>query len=180
MPLSPAVPRKRLHERNARYEGFARDDGWFDVEAHLTDVKDFDHTLLTGLRRAGEPVHDMWVRLTVDAALTIRAIEVRMDAVPYPGGCERIETAYRKVVGANLLRGFRKALHDAFAGVHGCTHLTELLGYLPTAAVQMMAGLKQREDEGAHKPFQLDRCHSLETTTDVVRRYYPKWYRGAA
>src|SRR5688572_7696121 len=180
MPLSPAAPRKRLHERNARYEGFARDDGWFDIEAHLTDTKDFDHTLLTGLRRAGEPVHDMWVRLTVDAELTIRAIEVEMDAAPYPGGCERIESAYRKVVGANLLQGFRRTLHDAFGGVRGCTHLTELLGYLPTAAVQMMAGLKKREDEGEHKPFQLDRCHALETTTEVVRRYYPKRYRGAA
>lgn len=113
MPLSPAVPRKRLHERNARYEGFARDDGLFDVEAHL-------------------------------------------------------------------LNEFRKTLHDAFGGVQGCTHLIELLGYLPTAAVQMFAGLKKREDEGEHKPFQLDRCHALETTSDVVRRYYPKWYRGAA
>jgi hypothetical protein len=40
--------------------------------------------------------------------------------------------------------------------------------------------LKKREDEGADKPFQLDRCHALETTTETVRRYYPKWYRGAA
>ena len=56
---------------------------------------------------------------------------------------------------------------------------TELLGSLPTAAVQMMAGLR-RENEGETKPFQLDRCHALETTTDTVREYYPKWYRGAA
>jgi DUF2889 family protein len=180
MPLSPAVPRKRLHERNARYEGFARDDGLFDVEAHLTDVKDHDQTLLTGLRRAGEPMHDMWVRLTIDTGFTIRAIEARMDALPYPGGCNRIEDAYRKLVGANLLRGFRKTLQDTFGGTLGCTHVTELLGYLPTAAVQMFAGLKKREDEGEHKPFQLDRCHALETTSEVVRRYYPNWYRGAA
>ena len=59
-------------------------------------------------------------------------------------------------------------------GVHGCTHLTELLGYLPTAAVQTFAGLRKREDEGDEKPFQLDRCHALETTTDTVREYYPE------
>jgi len=41
----------------------------------------------------------------------------------------------------------------------------------------MMAGLR-RENEGENKPFQLDRCHALETTTDTVRRYYPKWYRA--
>jgi hypothetical protein len=64
--------------------------------------------------------------------------------------------------------------------VRGCTHLTEMLSSLPTAAVQTFAGLKRREDEGAHKPFQLDRCHALDTTGDTVRRYYPKWYRGAA
>jgi hypothetical protein len=46
--------------------------------------------------------------------------------------------------------------------------------------VQTFAGLKQREDEGEHKPFQLDRCHALDTRGDMVRRYYPKWYRGAA
>jgi hypothetical protein len=40
--------------------------------------------------------------------------------------------------------------------------------------------MRKREDEGEQKPFQLDRCHALDTTGDVVRRYYPKWYRGAA
>jgi hypothetical protein len=64
--------------------------------------------------------------------------------------------------------------------VRGCTHITELLGYLPTAAVQTFAGLRKREDEGDAKPFQLDRCHALDTRGDAVRRYYPKWYRGAA
>src|ERR671913_2444018 len=137
MPLSPAAPRKRLHVRTARYQGFVRDDGLFDVEAHLADVKDHDVVLLTGTRRAGEPVHDMWVRVTIDGAMTIVDVEARMDAVPYPGGCERIESAYRKLVGANLMQGFRKTLHDVFGSVRGCTHLTELLGNLPTAAVQM-------------------------------------------
>jgi len=91
--------------------------------------------------------------------------------------CDRIEPAYAKLVGANLVRGFRKRLHDDMGGIHGCSHVTELLGSLPTAAVQMMAGLR-RENEGDMKPFQLDRCHALETTTETVSRYYSKWYRG--
>ena len=70
-----------------------------------------------------------------------------------------------------------RRVHDDMGGVRGCTHVTELLGSLPTAAVQTFAGL-QREDEGDHKPFQLDHCHALESTTDTVRRYYPRWYRG--
>jgi hypothetical protein len=63
--------------------------------------------------------------------------------------------------------------------VRGCTHITDMLGSLPTAAIQTFAGL-QREDTGTGKPFQLDRCHALETTSETVRKYYPRWYRGPA
>ena len=181
MPLSsPNVPRARLHSRRVTYEGYRRDDGLYDIDAHMADTKDDDFMLLTGVRPAGEPVHDMHVRVTIDHRFTIVAIEARTDRMPYPGACDRIGPDYGKLVGANLVNGFRKRLHDTMGGVHGCTHLTELLGYLPTAAVQTFAGLRRREDEGVDKPFQLDRCHALETTTDTVREYYPKWYRGAA
>ncbi|HTI48800.1 MAG TPA: DUF2889 domain-containing protein [Casimicrobiaceae bacterium] len=178
MPLSPSIsPRRRLHTRRVVYEGFQRDDDLFDIEASLVDIKDADLTLLSGVRPAGEPVHDMKVRVTIDRDFTIRAIEAHTDRMPYPGDCDQIHPGYEQLVGANLVRGFRKRLHDTMGGVRGCTHITELLGYLPTAAVQTFAGLRKREDEGAHKPFQLDRCHALDTTGDTVRRYYPKWYR---
>ncbi len=179
MPLSQPVTRQRLHLRAVSYAGHARSDGLFDIEARMTDTKDHDYTLLTGIRRKDEPIHDMWIRVTIDRRFTIHAIEVKTDAMPYPGGCNRIEDAYRKLVGANLVDGFRKTLHDTMGGVRGCTHLTELLAYLPTAAIQTFAGLS-REIDGDRKPFQLDRCHALETTSEAVRRYYPKWYRGAA
>ena len=178
MPLpSSIVPRQRLHQRSITYEGYLRDDGMFDIEAHLVDAKDHDYELVTGTRPAREAVHDMWARVTIDRNFVIHAIEVRTVGMPYPDACDRIEPAYGKLVGANLVQGFRKRLHDDMGGVHGCTHVTDLLGSLPTAAVQTFAGLR-RENEGEAKPFQLDRCHALETTTDTVRRYYPKWYRG--
>ena len=181
MPLSlPASPRERLHSRQVTYEGFQRDDGLFDIEGRLVDTKDRDTTLLSGVRPAGEAIHDMWVRVTIDPTFTIRDLEARSDRVPYPGGCDSIGPAYRALIGANLLSGFRKRLHDTMGHVRGCTHLTEMLSSLPTAAVQTFAGLRKREDEGTEKPFQLDRCHALETTSDTVRRYYPRWYRGAA
>ena len=55
MPLSSvAVDRSRLHVRAVTYEGYRRDDDLFDIEGHLTDVKDHDYTLLTGVRRAAD------------------------------------------------------------------------------------------------------------------------------
>jgi DUF2889 family protein len=179
MPLPAAVSRKRLHTRRVAYEGFRRDDGLFDIEGHLTDVKDHDYALLTGVRPAGVPVHDMWARITVGTDYIIRTIEVRTDGMPYET-CDRIEPAYGKLVGASLLHGFRKTLSETMGGVRGCSHVTELLMHAPTAAIQMFAGLRREIEPGEGKPFQLDRCHALETTTDAVRRYYPQWYRGAA
>ena len=180
MPLAPPAERTRLSTRRVIFEGFRRVDGLFDFEGRLTDVKDHDYVLLTGLRKAGDPVHDMWVRVTVGQDYFIRAIEVKTDEMPYPDACNRIELAYGRLVGVSLLHGFRKALYDAMGGVRGCSHLTELLSHLPPAAIQMFAGLRREIEPGEGKPFQLDRCHALETSTDTVRRYYPKWYRGAA
>jgi hypothetical protein len=181
MPLTPRPDgSKRLHARHVTYEGFDRGDGLFDIEAHLTDVKDQDYALLTGLRRAGEPIHDMWIRVTIGRDFVIREIEARTDRMPYIGACDQITPAYEKLVGTHLVYGFRKTLHDIMGGVRGCSHLTELLAFLPTAAIQTFAGLRSEIEPGESKPFQLDRCHALETGTDTVRRYYPQWYRGSA
>ena len=124
--------------------------------------------------RRGETV-DRQSRMVV-----IHAIEVTFDAMPYPSACDQISSAYGKLVGASLLHGFRKALYDAMGGVRGCSHVTEMLSHAPTAAIQMFAGLRREIEPDEARPFQLDRCHALETTTDTVRRYYPQWYRGAA
>jgi len=183
MPLpSSSVTRSRLHVRRTSYEGYERSDGRFDIDARLSDIKDHDYTLLSGVRKGGDPVHDMWCRVTLSRDLVIQAIEVHVDRMPYPGACDRIEPAYERLVGANLLRGFRKTLYDLLGGVDGCTHATELLANLPTAAVQMLAGLRSELDgsDADAKPFQLDRCHALETTTDTVARFYPQWHRAAA
>ncbi len=179
IPLSPPkAPRERLHNRSISYDGYRRSDGLFDIEAHIVDTKDHDYALLTGIRPAGVPVHDMWVRVTIDDTLTIRDIEAVTDSMPYPGACDRIAPDYRKLIGANLVQGFRKQLHDVVGHTKGCTHITEMLSYLPSAAVQTFAGLIP-EDDGVNKPFQLDKCHALDTSGETVRRYYPKWYRPA-
>lgn len=168
-----------MHVRRISLEGWERADGHWDIEARLTDTKDYDYPLAAGVRRKGEPVHDMWVRVTVDLQMNVLEAAVSSDAVPYPGGCETIAPAYRQLVGLNLMKGFRRAVLELFDTVRGCSHLTELLTLLPTAAIQSMASrLLDTEDRSPdQKPFQLDQCHALETSSETVRRYYPRWYR---
>ena len=139
MPLTPPVQRERLHTRSVVGDGYRRSDGMFDLEARLVDTKSHPYRLMSGVREPGEPIHDLWIRVTIDRDCTIHAVDASMPSIPYPDGCERGEAAYQKLVGANLLHGFRRLVTDRLGGVHGCTHLTEVVGTLPTLAVQMFA-----------------------------------------
>jgi Protein of unknown function (DUF2889) len=175
---APVAPggRRRIHTRTIVVEVYARDDGLYDLEGRLTDVKDHDLVLESGLRPAGQPVHDMHLSLTVDAELNVIQAGARSRVVPYPGACETIGPAYGALRGLNLLQKFRKAVMQVMGGARGCTHLSELAGVLPTAAVQALAGIRRGEPDEV-QPFQLDRCHALVTSGESVRRFYPRWFR---
>src|SRR3982074_2515256 len=122
MPLPVSeVERELTHTRRVRYEGYKRADGLWDIEAHLTDIKNHDYQLKTGVRRAGQPVHSMWLRLTIDSNFTIVDASASSDAVPYPGGCETIAPAYGELVGLNLINDFRRNVREALGGGRGCT-----------------------------------------------------------
>jgi hypothetical protein len=178
MPLPVTdVERELRHTRRVRFEAYKRADGLWDIEGHLTDVKSHDNPMKTGVRRAGQPIHEMWLRLTIDRHFTVLDAAAASDAVPYPGGCETIAPAYKRLIGLNLMRGFRKQVKTLFGDVKGCTHLSEMLGGFPTAAIQAFAGEMPEEPVEGRKPFQLDQCHALDTRSETVRRWYPKWYR---
>jgi len=181
-PSAPVEPpaaggRKRLHTRTIVVEVYARDDGLLDLEARLTDVKDHDLALASGLRPAGQPVHDMHLSMVVDRQLNVVEAGARSAIVPYPGACETIGPAYGKLKGLNLMNKFRRAVMEVMGGERGCTHISELAGVLPTATVQALAGILRTDPDT--KPFQLDRCHALVTDGESVRRFYPRWYRKA-
>ncbi|CAN5415310.1 DUF2889 domain-containing protein [soil metagenome] len=182
MPLSSPSPGRSLkHTRAISVEAYSRDDGLWDIDAHITDIKTRDAKLASGVRLAGSPLHDLRLRVTIDTQLNIVDAEAVSDAVPYFGYCDSIGPVYKNLVGLNLLQGFRKGLHHRFSGTAGCTHLTELAQVLPTAAIQAFAGEVFGKDgatdaiEQEEKPFQLDRCHALRTDGAAVAKYYPRW-----
>ena len=181
MPLSPPVPRTLRHTRAIQVDAFARDDGLWDLDARITDVKTRAIALASGLREGGNPVHDLRLRITINRALVIVDAEASSDAVPYPGYCDTIAPAYKSLIGLSLTNHFRLRLKDRLAGVLGCTHLTELSLILPTAAIQAYANdvIKTRDgngvDESSERPFQLDRCYALRVDGPAVAKYYPRW-----
>jgi hypothetical protein len=182
MPLPPPeVSRTPLHTRSIRVQGYAREDGLWDIEAELIDVKAYDFVKHEGdTLRAGQPVHHMHLRITIDGDYTIVAAQAMYDAAPYGEHCTRIDSAYQDLVGMNLVKGFRQQVKARFGRTAGCTHMSELAQVLPTAAVQTMASRRRANPDASKRPFQLDGCHALSTDGPVVLKYYPKWYSGEA
>lgn len=183
MPLSAPVNRALRHRRAITAEAYLREDGLWDIEARLTDTKPRDIPLAGGgVRPEGQPLHDLWLRVTIDLQLNVVDAEACSDWVPYPGHCDTIGPAYRKLIGLNLMKGFRKAVRERLGSVAGCTHLTELASVLPTTAIQAFAGdvFKIRDgatdDGNTEPPYQLHGCHALHFEGEVVRQFYPRWY----
>lgn len=172
---APTAERVPLHTRSIQVQGYKRADGLYDIEAHLIDSKAVDFRLASGVRPAGAPIHDMWLRITVDEALHIVDAAASTDAMPYPGDCDRIAPAYHQLVGLAIRPGFANAVRQRFGGTAGCTHLTDLIGVAATTAFQTLAG--QASPDPDRKPFQLDRCHALKVDAPAVQKYYPRWFR---
>ena len=178
MPLPPSrAERTRLHQRRVNLDGFKRSDGLWEIEARVLDTKDQDYPLSSGVRKPGEAVHDMSVRVTIDGKMNILDAVVCVDAAPYMGYCDALLPDYSRIVGLNLFQGFLKAVKELYGNTRGCAHVSELLMFLPTAALQTFASEVLDNDDSGHKPYQLDRCHALVSTSETVRRFYPRWYR---
>lgn len=184
MPLSAPVPRQMLHRRVVQCIGYRREDGLWDIEGQLVDTKTypFPNEDRGGRIQAGEPLHEMWIRLTVDDHFQIRDVEARTEAAPFHL-CPAIADRYRQLIGVRVGPGWSLRLKELFTGVQGCTHMTELLGPVATTLFQTLYG--QRYDEEDAKPPAeratppvLNTCHALASDSPVVKKRWPRVYRA--
>jgi hypothetical protein len=182
MPLSKAVPRELKHTRAIECKGYEREDGLWDIEAHLVDTKTYLHTRRMGGRERapGEPVHNMWIRITIDLDMKIYDIEARTDDGPYPV-CGDIVGNFKALAGVTIGPGWRKAITERVGGVKGCTHLVELLGPLGTTAFQATGRAREARNAGkpvTKKPYQLNSCHVYKDDAPAVLERWPQFYTG--
>jgi len=152
MPLSaPAVERQPLHLREIRLRGFQRADGLFDIEAQLVDTKSYPFDNQDrGTIAPGEPLHGMWLRLTVDEAMVIRACEASTDFAPYEI-CPQAAPNFSALAGITIGAGFQRAVRERVGGTLGCTHLREMLAQVATVAFQTIGPMKWRKARAARE-----------------------------
>ena len=176
MPLPyPTLERELLHIRTVTLQGYRRKDQLWDIEGHLTDVRTHDVQFPGGQRSGGDPIHDMWIRLTVDATGLIKELHVATDAVPFEDVCGTIRSRYRCLIGVRVGSGFRGQVRRLLGGLNGCTHLTELLLAMGTTVIQTLSGeISLQEDQ---MPLGVNGCHALNISGPVVAEFHPRWYR---
>jgi hypothetical protein len=170
MPLPDSGPRRPLHNRAIRFEGFIREDGLWEVEGFLIDQKPYDfHNYREVLHPAGQPVHDIGVRVTLNDAQEVVDIHATLDASPY----------------ATCGSGWKETVRAKLPQRLACTHLNELLIALATVVFQTRgfgktpqgtSPLRTLRESGEH-PFFVGKCLSWRQDSDTVREVFPLLHR---
>lgn len=175
MPLTTRNERQLLHTRTVTCQAWSRHDGLWDIEGHMTDIKTADvaNQDRGGVIQAGEPIHEMWLRITIDLDMTIHDAEASTDYAPF-NLCQNITSAYKKLIGLKIGPGWNKKVKTLLGQNKGCTHHTELLGPMATTAFQALyQQLKAREEKNDSPPGIMNTCHALASHSPVAKRLWP-------
>ncbi len=182
MPLPPPVERQHLHTRTFQFSGYRRGDGLWDIDGHMTDIKTYGFKNdFRGEIGPEEPLHDMWIRLTLDDDFLVHDIEAATEAAPYQV-CPQITPNFKKVIGVRVGRGWRQKIRERVGGVEGCTHLVELLGAMATVAFQTIYPVLAKTATArasTQKPVLIDSCHAFRADGEVVKKTWPDFYTGS-
>jgi hypothetical protein len=139
--------------------------------------------------KPGEPLHDMWLRVTVDDGGVVRDVVAVTDASPFRI-CPEITGNFRRLIGETIGAGWLKRVRAHLGGVEGCTHLVELLGSIGTVAFQTLYSARARalmESAGAEavaepprrRPPMIDTCHAMRSNGEVVKQNWPEFHTGS-
>jgi hypothetical protein len=180
MPLPEPAAREPIHTRLIDCRGFRRADGLWDIDGRLTDTKTYAFTnRWRGELAPGEPVHDMRIRLTVDANMVVREAHAATEAAPF-AVCPEVAPRLGVLVGECIGPGWSRTIRRLVGGNRGCTHLTELLGRMATAAFQTIMPLRAHEAEARGEPLParpperlVDSCHAWRVGGPVIAEFYP-------
>lgn len=201
MPLTEPAAREKLHTRDIQICGYRRADGLYDIETQLADAKSYGFVNQDrGYVDAGEKLHGMWLRITLDETMTIVASEAATDQAPY-AVCPSAAPAFASLTGLRIKPGFLREATHRVGGTAGCTHLRELLQQMATTAFQTIGPYRawrearERGEVAEHGSDKLDTriaqkmlggrtsivnsCRAYASDGPIVRRRWPELYTGA-
>jgi hypothetical protein len=181
--MSDAIERKELHHRQIDLRFYERFDGLYEVEGRLVDRKThpFRRLLQDQDSPPGTPLHDIVVRLVVDADMTVRDASAGYGASPFEL-CHGAANTLAPLKGLRMGSGWNKRVRELLGGAASCTHIVEILGPMATTVFQGLAPLRiaaQMQGDGDAFKSRIDSCYAYGRDREVVARLWPKLRRQA-
>lgn len=179
----PSGPREELHFRRIDMRGFRRPDGLYEIEGCIVDRKPHEFAPNNGGRAvaAGEPIHDMGVRLVFDESMLIHEVHTFSADFPYPH-CPEGGKVLQALTGVRLSGGWAKEVRARIPVADSCTHLREILMPMASAAFQSLTMLRLNQPprlDAEGRPLKIDSCYAYGRQRELVRVRYPAHYRPA-
>lgn len=179
MPLPESVRRNPIHTRTIVIDGYEREDGLFDIDGRITDVKTVEYISESALVIApGEALHDMKVRLVVDENLNVQDIFAVTDSSPHPA-CPEAAAYIQRLKGMSLYKGWRAAISERLAGADGCAHLKELLNVMASGAYQCLTVTRKKkgaEPASDVRPKKVNSCLAYSDSGALVKKRWPQFF----
>jgi len=126
--LAQGPARQLVHGRQLVCRGYRRDDGRWDIEGRLADVKTRDVKLGGMNVAAGEPYRALALAVTIDETHTIRDARVEVDVrTAGSAACARAAAAGEMLPGQRIDALFAAETAERFVRAVDCPHLAELL-----------------------------------------------------
>lgn len=180
--MNETIEREELHRRQLDLRFFCRKDGLYEVEGSLLDTKakEFQRPLSPAPIPAGTAVHDMTLRLVLDADLRVVDVAAFMRTTPFaicPGATQSLGV----LKGLRIGPGWNSKVREVLRGASTCTHLRELLGPMATTALQgtaqiRIARMKDPSHASEHEA-KVDSCYGYAANREVVARLWPHLHR---
>lgn len=176
--LPEPTERTAIQTRSIVCRSYRRSDGLIDIDTRFIDTRPFAYENdFRGTCPAGSALHNLQMRVTLDARRHIVAVASAMPATPY-GSCTGVNPNFQRLVGLSVGRGFRKAVRERLGGVEGCTHMLALLDTMAAASMQAYASDRYAPRQPGEAPpptvwkidALVDTCWSYKADSPVIRQ----------
>jgi hypothetical protein len=176
--LSKPAKRDLRHRRRLIGNGYKREDGLWDIEVFLTDEKSYTfNNKDRGYIAAGEPLHEMAIRLTLTSKFEIVDIEAVINQSPYSICPAAVDKCYL-LKGEFVKPGFNKRVVKLLGGGKGCRHISDMLAYAANVSFQSINhndSIEERELTLENLTYIKEKfvnsCYAYREDGEVYNRY---------
>ena len=147
------LKKELIHTRTISVNCYETDGERLIIEGYLTDERLFPYVIrVRNEKRDPGLMHHMTLTMELSIPqMNILSLTAEMPVIPHPG-CNDVKENVQKLVGRRIQPGFTGEVKAIFGKAAGCSHLTNLVLAMSSAAVQGLWSYFSRSRQGGTPP----------------------------